>query len=1137
VGAELSPGGFLADLHIHSRFSRATSRSLSLPTLHQVAQLKGLRVIGSGDVTHPAWRAELAEQLVPAEPGLFALRPELALHEELVPSSCRGPVRFLLAGEISNIYKRDGRTRKVHNLVCLPSFEALDRLVQRLERIGNLRSDGRPILGLDSRDLLEIVLETDPDSFLIPAHVWTPWFSALGSKSGFDSIDACYGDLAEHVFSVETGLSSDPPMNWRVSSLQRFTLVSCSDAHSPSRLGREATRFHCDLGYPQLLAALRGGAGAGYGGTLEFYPEQGKYHLDGHRSCGVRLEPTETRALGGRCPECGRPLTVGVLHRVEELADRPAGHRPRAAAPFDCLVGLADLVGELLGRGSATKGVQRVCDSLRTRLGPELRILQETPREDLRRAGSDLLAEAVVRAREGRVRREAGFDGEYGRIRVLADNELERGDGQLALAGLGVSPGPGKRRTPSTHRAGAFSQKATGVDAQPTDSTPTAAADESSHGTATDQAAHEQTAPGHEASSLLASLDADQALVLGAFEVPALLVVAGPGTGKTRTLSHAIAWGIRERGVDPRAVVAVTFTQQAGAELAARLAGLLDGQARAAGVRVGTFHALCHDLLRRHHAAAQLPPDFTVLDADQALATFKAVASGHDLLPPNGQRGLAGDWARLARRRAAGGAPSGRSGDRSERVEQLWLAYRQHLAGLGVVDFDGLLERAADLLSGDLLLRHAEVAPLRLVAVDEYQDVNARQETLLRLLTSGGARLVAIGDPDQAIYGFRGADPGHLLGFERRWPGSRRVRLTRSYRASAAILKASHQALGSAASTAEALRSERAGDPHITVAAAPTERAEAEQVVHAVERAVGGTGFFSLDSGRSRGEVSSCSFGDVAVLYRTHSQAAPLVEAFARSGIPFQLTAPSRAHHAMGPRALRAALWACRHRGPATLAVLADAAQALAPLPAAGDAAPSAPIAPSLLEALVDNAATVALVDLPAHLAAGLTTATGAPPETAEALGAAAGEIRAKLAEGVPLGVLLSEWALLREADWRDPRAERVSLMSLHACKGLEFDLVFVVGCEEGLIPFRPPWRDPESVDVAEERRLLYVGMTRARRRLVLSHAARRSGAWPVEREPSPFLHDIAAQLKRAAERHEQRRQPEPEPQPQLRLL
>ena len=416
------PEPFYADLHLHSKYSMATSKDADLEHMAIWSRKKGVSVLGTGDFTHPAWRQELREKLVPAEPGLFRLRPAVERQVmQQVPGPCQGPLRFMLEVEISTIYKQGDRTRKVHHLIYAPDWEQAERFVSQLEQIGNLRSDGRPILGLSSRDLLEITLQSGSDCYLIPAHVWTPWFAALGSKSGCDSIDECYGDLADQIFAVETGLSSDPEMNWRLSQLDRFTLVSNSDAHSPRKIGREATAFATELDYFAMRQALE--AGDGYAGTVEFFPEEGKYHLDGHRKCGVRLSPSETHAVDGRCPECGGRLTVGVMHRIETLADREPGYRPEDPQEFYSAVPLAEVISEIEGVGPSSKRVQRRCEQLLAEVGGELAILEELPLEEVRRGGGTVLAEAVRRMRTGEVIREAGYDGEYGSISLFTPAE------------------------------------------------------------------------------------------------------------------------------------------------------------------------------------------------------------------------------------------------------------------------------------------------------------------------------------------------------------------------------------------------------------------------------------------------------------------------------------------------------------------------------------------------------------------------------------------------------------------------------------------------------------------------------------------------------------------------------------------
>ncbi len=370
---------FQADLHIHSKYSRACSRDCDIEHLAWWALRKGITVVGTGDFTHPAWADELKQTLVPAEAGLLRLRPDLEDRlRRTSPRSCSGEVRFMLSAEISTIYRGGERTRKVHHLIYAPTFDAADRITAALSKIGNLASDGRPILGLDSRHLLEITLDGGPGCYLVPAHAWTPWFAVLGSKSGFDVVADCYGDLAAEIFAIETGLSSDPAMNWMCSALDGYRLVSNSDAHSPPMLGREATTFVTGLDYFEMADALR--TGAGLAGTIEFYPEEGKYHLDGHRKCGVRFEPEQSREHDLTCPECAKPLTIGVLHRVAELADRPAGYRPPGAPGFTNLVQLPQVVGEIVRAGRKSKKVAMQTDKLVAELGPELPILRGTAR-------------------------------------------------------------------------------------------------------------------------------------------------------------------------------------------------------------------------------------------------------------------------------------------------------------------------------------------------------------------------------------------------------------------------------------------------------------------------------------------------------------------------------------------------------------------------------------------------------------------------------------------------------------------------------------------------------------------------------------------------------------------------------------
>ena len=408
----------IADLHIHSRFSMATSKEGTPENLDFWARKKGISLIGTGDFTHPVWREELKERLVTEGNGLYRLRDEY-VKEESRKFPGEG-THFVVSGEISSIYKKNGKTRKVHNVILLPSLEAADVMAQRLEKIGNIHSDGRPILGLDSHDLLEMMMDVCPEGILIPAHIWTPHFSVLGAKSGFDSVEECFEELTPYVHALETGLSSDPAMNWRISKLDRYQLVSNSDAHSPSKLGREANLLDIDCSYEGLYQAIQ--TGQGLEGTVEFFPEEGKYHFDGHRKCGISLSPVEAERLGGICPVCGKKLTMGVDHRVEQLADREEGFVKEDGKKYESLVPLPEVISACMGYSTASKKVQGCFEQMIQTLGTEFDILRNVPSEDIKSCAGERIAEGIENVRTGNVKRIPGYDGEYGKIELFEEN-------------------------------------------------------------------------------------------------------------------------------------------------------------------------------------------------------------------------------------------------------------------------------------------------------------------------------------------------------------------------------------------------------------------------------------------------------------------------------------------------------------------------------------------------------------------------------------------------------------------------------------------------------------------------------------------------------------------------------------------
>ena len=985
---------FYADLHIHSKYSRACSRDCDLEHLTWWAQRKGISLVGTGDFTHPAWYDHLRETLVPAEPGLFRLRPELDRDiARTLPASCVGDVRFMLSVEISTIYKRDDRTRKVHHLIYMPDFDAAAEFNRRLGKIGNLGSDGRPILGLDSRDLLEITLESGEGSYLVPAHVWTPWFAVLGSKSGFDAIADCYADLADHVFAAETGLSSDPEMNWRVSGLDRYTLVSNSDAHSPPVLGREATVFDTDMDYYAVRRALE--TRQGFAGTVEFFPEEGKYHSDGHRKCDVRFGPAETIAHNGLCPACRKPLTVGVLSRIQELSDREIGYRPADAVDFRSLIPLPEIMSELLGVGPKSKKVLSEIAGLTAAHGPELAILDDVPLDDLT-ASNTLLGEAIGRLRRGEVIRDAGYDGEYGVIRLFEPGDLAKASGSVSLFDddLFAAPAKPKPMAPIAEPLPEPEPEPVSVATGPFEEPELPLIDPEP--------------------SLLDGLDPEQRAAAAVPSGP-LLIIAGPGTGKTRTLTHRIAHLVTERGVPASQCLAITFTRRAAAELAERLEALVGPQAQ--DLTVATFHSLGVRILREQHARVGLTARFGI--ADEAVV--------QELRDEHGE------------------------------------TYKKELHARDLVDFDDLVAMPVELLAGDTSLIEHYRARWPWVSVDEYQDVDETQYRLLRLLCAADGNLTAIGDPDQAIYRFRGADVGFFLRFQTDFPGATRVQLGRNYRSSRHILAGAVQAI--TPTTLIEDRSLQPCGPHaehalIGLHHAIDEQAEASFVARTIDQLLGGSSFHSLDTGRVAGDgTQGLSFSDFAVLYRTSSQAKAVMEALTRAGVPFQKRSHDRLTDRPGVRALARELALVGLHGSVVERVRRAA------------------------HAIDDEDAFTALELL-------MPLATRFGDDVAD---------------------FLSELALGAEVDTWDPRADRVSLLTLHASKGLEFPVVFLVGCEDGLLPMRWPGEDPDPEAVNEERRLFFVGMTRAQQHLYLSHATARLRHGAVRKAgPSPFLASIS---------------------------
>ncbi len=410
------PAPFVADFHIHSRYSRATSPDMDLEHVAESARRKGIALVGSGDFTHPKWLAELKAKLAPLGNGLFEYEG----------------VTWILTSEVNNIYSKNGKGRRVHNLLFVPSFDAGEEIAKQLARYGSLDVDGRPILSFPCSRMAELLRKISPEIAIVPGHAWTPHYSVFGANSGFDSLEECFEDETPHVFAIETGLSSDPPMNWRLSALDRLALLSNSDAHSPAKLGREANVFACGMSYEEIMEAIRSKDKTRFLMTYEFFPEEGKYHWDGHRDCGIVLSPPEALRGKNLCPACGRKLTIGVAHRVEELADRPEDYHPDGAIPYKHLVSLDEIISAALAVGTGSEAVARQYKALVRDFGTEFEVLLRTTKEEIASCAGAKIAEAVMRVRKGQVKVDPGYDGVYGKIRLF-DQEGKAGESQLGL--------------------------------------------------------------------------------------------------------------------------------------------------------------------------------------------------------------------------------------------------------------------------------------------------------------------------------------------------------------------------------------------------------------------------------------------------------------------------------------------------------------------------------------------------------------------------------------------------------------------------------------------------------------------------------------------------------------------------------
>ena len=1114
---------FIADLHIHSKYSRATSKNLDLENLYYTAQIKGISVVGTGDFTFPAWVEQIESKLEETEPGLFSLKPEIARKiDETVPTSCRNPVRFILQTEISNIYKREGRVRKNHNLVYFPDLLAVKKFNARLDALGNIKSDGRPILGLDARALLEIMLETSDRGFFVPAHIWTPWFSMLGSKSGFDTIEECFGDLKKYIFAVETGLSSDPPMNWRVSDLDHVSLISNSDAHSPGYLGRNASVFNTDLDFFSMRSALETRDCEAFKGTLDMFPHQGKYHYDGHRKCNVSLNPEATEKLGGICPMCKKPLTLGVLYRVQELADRREGFVPENRQTYTSIIPLADILSQIFEVGPKTKRVAGYYQKAIEALGPELSLLTQLSFEKIKGAGVPLLAEAIMKMRGGDIQIDPGFDGEYGKVNIFSRQEKQDLRGEKSLSFILPSPRASKKEKSVPSRVEKGVEKKSGVKKKsaplPKPVRPT-------------------REPG-----LLDGLNSGQKQAVES-KNPVILIQAGPRTGKTRTLTAKIAYLISEKKIDPNAILAVTFTNKAARELTRRIDTFLPkGDNK---VLASTFHGFCLKFLKdMFEFNAGIMDDRLRLELiknglEAAVKTDlplekgireKGVRENKTKGRFSGKKGV-GQLDRLissCKQQLLGPADDlsclADKGDAGV-LGQVYTAYQQQCDALNLVDFEELIFLFHRLLKASPKALAQVQKRFAHIFIDEYQDLNLAQYELVKLLAQT-SNLVVIGDPDQSIYGFRGSDNKYFKRFATDFPGCEKVFLDQNYRSTQTILDASFQMISrsiekNGSNNGSPIFSNFNTAQRLIVKETATQTAEAVAVGKMIEKLVGGLSFFSMDAGKlDTGKLNTSgasigekeySFSDVAVLFRTRKQGDTFAEVFQREGIPFQTADKTNFYSQDGiQQVLSLFRIITRRANKMDYQILGDHFNLLSQkkgLKIRQDTEDQTRqiIAP-IFDQICDKNSSACLEVIIDFLDAGQVI------QQNERLGTAY-ETLISLGHLYPDPESFMDYLVLdQDPDHLSGSVEKISLMTLHSAKGLEYPVVFVTGCEQGLIPFA---RDGKTCDnLEEERRLFYVGMTRAMDILCLTYAQkRRIYGVSQKRQRSFFIDDIEKKL------------------------
>ncbi|MBU1077859.1 MAG: UvrD-helicase domain-containing protein [Spirochaetes bacterium] len=1061
---------FIADLHIHSRFSRATSKENNIFTLYKYSKIKGINLLGTGDFTHPGWVKELEEYLEEDGNGLLDLKKEYKKHMDMeLPHLKDKLMKFIFSVEISSIYKKKDQVRKIHNVVFFPDFASVKKFNERLNSIGNIKSDGRPILGLDSRTLLDIALDINPEMMLIPAHIWTPWFSLFGMKSGFNTIEECFDDLTNEIFALETGLSSDPAMNWRLSALDKYNLVSNSDAHSPDNLAREANLFNTEMNYFKIRHALKDKKSAGFLGTIEFFPEEGKYHYDGHRNCNCRLTPKEALKNNLKCPVCSKPVTVGVLHRVEELADRKEGERPPLAKDFKSIIPLREIIGDVFGMGKSTKKVAAVYDKLLYSLENEMYILGDAPLEEIRKYSTEIIAEGIKRVREGKVKIMPGYDGEYGKVIIFSEEDRLKNMSQSLL--LSIDLPKKKEETPLPQKK--IKEQGKGKEVK------------------------KIKAPEKE------NINKEQVKAAQELKGP-VVVLAGPGTGKTHTLIQKIIYLIKEKDYSADELLVITFTNKAADEVRSRLQ-----QEDIQDVYTGTFHNLALNILRENNF------DREIFDEDDSRIILKEVAGELKI-----NFNIKDIYNKISRIKGNMGSLDNEE-DEFKRIYEIYQAKIDYYKGM---DYEDIIIFCYRLLEKypDILNKYRAI--FKYILVDEFQDVNRSQYAMIKSLSDEGRNLFVIGDPDQSIYKFRGSDTDLIYRLMDEYADHQRIMLKKNYRNPENIIKAGIDVISSGSRILKKysdINILKKSDVKIETLIAPSQLSASIQLAKTITKYVGGS---SMTDGDMIGEGKDLTFKDFAILVRIASQIPILEETLLHEGLPYKVIGD---RSVLDNKFIRLAINIMRLKVESFnnfrfFNIIESVCFGI-----------SAKAISSLKGKLSDNPDIDMFEELRKEWKSAKNSDLNLLYEFLKSKIDKNSQPR-QFFDKFPftffkeeefdvllnisnkyknIGELLQVVLIGNEQDLEVNRdklnkikdIETISILTLHSAKGLEFPIVFIFEPVEGLMPF-----SGKETDLDEERRLFYVGMTRAMSKLIfIIPKKRKQFGTLINSENSRFINDI----------------------------